>query len=101
MLISLDFVCLKSLNFITLILCINEPSAFLLQTMRFCICLAVRSVVGVPSSNFSFQPFLTLERHGVDVAQDDILQYYIAKDEQLMNEKTPWRGPREKATLLM
>ena len=72
-----------------------------LQTMRFGICLAVRNMVGVPSSKFSFQSIPALERHGVDVARDDILQNYMGKDDQLMNGATPWRGAREKSTLFM
>lgn len=69
--------------------------------MRFGIFLAVRSVAGVAPSKFSFQPVPALDRHGVDVARDDILQNYIAKDNLLMDGSTPWRGAREKSTLLM
>lgn len=74
---------------------------FVLQTMRFGILLAVRSLVGVPQSKFIFQPIPALDVHGVDVARDDILQNYVARDDQLMNANIPWRGPREKSTLLM
>lgn len=69
--------------------------------MRFSICLAVRSLPGVPPSKFSFQAIPALDRHGVDVAHDDILQNYVARDEQLMNGTTPWRGPQEKSRLIM
>lgn len=72
-----------------------------LQTMRLGICFVVRSLVGVLPSKFHYQPILALDIHGVDVALDDILQNYIAKDDQMMNAKTPWRGPREKSILLI
>jgi len=61
----------------------------------------VRSLDGIPRSNFSFQPIPTLDQHGVDVARDDILMNYVTRDEQLMNGTLPWRGPREKSVLLM
>lgn len=69
--------------------------------MQFTICLAVRSLAGVPTSKFNFQPIPALERHGVDVARDDILQNLVAKDDQLLNGKLPWQGAEEKSTLLM
>lgn len=69
--------------------------------MRFGIFLAVRTVVGVPPSKFSFQPVPALDRHGVDVARDDILQNLVAKDNQSMDGSVPWRGAREKSILLM
>jgi len=69
--------------------------------MRFGICLAVRSLSGVPKSKFSFQPIPALDQHGVDVARDDILMNYVTKADQLMNDNLPWRGPREKSVLLM
>lgn len=72
-----------------------------LQTMRFGICLAVSSVEHLGPSKFDFQPIPALDRHGVDVARDDILQNYMGKDDQLMNGETPWRGPREKSTLFL
>lgn len=72
-----------------------------MQTMRFGICLAVRSLSGVPSSKFAFQAVPALERLGVDVSRDDILQNYVSRDEQLMNGTRPWRGSREKSTLLL
>jgi hypothetical protein len=69
--------------------------------MRFGICLAVRSLLGVPKSRFSFQPIPALDHHGVDVARDDIFMNLVTKDDQLMNGNLPWRGPREKSVLLM
>ena len=53
--------------------------------MRFGICLAVRSTANCSPSKFAFQPIPALDRHGVDVARDDILQNYMGKDDQLMN----------------
>ena len=72
-----------------------------MQTMRFGICLAVRSLPGVPKSKFAFLPVPALDRLGVDVSRDDILQNYVSRDDQLMNGTTPWRGPREKSVLLL
>ena len=69
--------------------------------MRFGICLAARSIVGVPRSKFSFHPIPALEPFGVDVALDDILQNYMSKADQLMNGRMPWRGAREKSTFFM
>jgi hypothetical protein len=54
-----------------------------------------------PVSKFSFQPVPALDRHGVDVSRDDILQNLVSREDQFMNGPTPWRGPREKSTLLM
>jgi hypothetical protein len=71
------------------------------QTMRFGITLVVRTMPGKPASKFLFQPVPALDRHGVDVSRDDILQNLVSRDDQLMNGPTPWRGPREKSTLLM
>jgi hypothetical protein len=71
------------------------------QTMRFGITLLVRTMHGKPASKFSFQPVPALDRHGVDVSRDDILQNLVSREDQLMNGPTPWRGPREKSTLLM
>ena len=56
---------------------------------------------GKPASKFSFQLVPALDRHGVDVSRDDILQNLVSREDQLMNGPTPWRGPREKSTLLM
>ena len=69
--------------------------------MRFGITLVVRTMPGKPASKFSFQPVPALDRHGVDVSRDDILQNLVSRKDQLMNGPTPWRGPREKSTLLM
>jgi len=69
--------------------------------MRFGICLAVRSLPGVPKSKFTFLPIPELDRHGVDVARDDILQNYVTREDQMMNGDTPWRGAREKSTLFL
>ena len=69
--------------------------------MRFGITLLVRTMPGKPASKFSFQPVPALDRHGVDVSRDDILQNLVSREDQLMNGPTPWRGPREKSTLLM
>ena len=55
---------------------------------------------GKPASKFSFQRVPVLDRHGVDVSRDDILQNLVSREDQLMNGSTPWRGPREKSTLL-
>lgn len=71
------------------------------QTNRFGICLAVRITANCSPSTFAFQPIPALDRHGVDVARDDILQNYMGKDDQLMNDRKPWRGPREKSTMFM
>jgi hypothetical protein len=69
--------------------------------MRFGITLVVRTMPGKPPSKFSFQPVPALDRHGVDVSRDDILQNLVSREDQLMNGPTPWRGPREKSTILM
>ena len=69
--------------------------------MRFGITLLVRTMPGKPPSKFSFQHVPALDRHGVDVSRDDILQNLVSREDQLMNGPTPWRGPREKSTLLM
>ena len=53
------------------------------------------------TSRFSFQPVPAFDHHGVDVARDDILMNMVTKDDQLMNDNLPWRGPREKSVLLM
>jgi hypothetical protein len=69
--------------------------------MRFGITLIMRTMSGKPASNFSFQPVPALDRHGVDVSRDDILQNLVSREDQLMNGATPWQGPREKSSLLM
>jgi len=60
--------------------------------MRFGICLAVRSIPRVLKSKFCFQLVPALDRHGVDVARNDILQNYVSRSDQLMNSSTPWAG---------
>jgi hypothetical protein len=42
-----------------------------------------------------------LERQGVDVDGDDILQNFTTKELQKMNETVPWSGPRERNLLLL
>lgn len=79
----------------------DDHFVYLFQTMRFGISLAVRSLEGVPISKFAFRPVPALNRHGVDVARDDILQNLVSREDQLTNGSTPWRGPREKSVLLM
>jgi hypothetical protein len=69
--------------------------------MRFGITLVVRSIPEVRASKFSFQHIPALERHGVDVARDDILPNLVSKEDQLMDGSTPWRGPREKSLALI
>jgi hypothetical protein len=69
--------------------------------MRFGITLVVRTMPDKPASKFSFHHVFALDRHGVDVSRDDILQNLVSREDQLMNGPTPWRGPREKSTLLM
>jgi hypothetical protein len=69
--------------------------------MRFVITLVVRSIPEVRASRFSFQHIPALERHGVDVARDDILQNLVLREDQLMDGSTPWRGPREKSLALI
>lgn len=69
--------------------------------MRFGITLAVRSLPELPASKFVFQPIPALDRHGVDVSRDDILQNLVSREDQLLNGSTPWRGPREKSVILM
>ena len=56
---------------------------------------------GKHASKFSFQLVPALDRHGVDVSRNDILHNLVSREDQLMNGPTPWRGPREKSTLLM
>lgn len=69
--------------------------------MRFGITLVVRSIPEVRASRFSFQHIPALDRHGVDVARDDILQNLVSREDQLMDGSTPWRGPREKSLALI
>jgi hypothetical protein len=56
---------------------------------------------GKPASKFSFQSVTALDRHGVDVSRDDILHNLVSREDQLMNGPIPWRGPKEKSTILM
>ena len=56
---------------------------------------------GKHASKFSFQLVSTLDRHGVDVSKDDILQNLVYCEDRLMNGPTSWQGPREKSILLM
>ena len=72
-----------------------------MQTMRFAITLVVRSIPEVCASKFCFQHIPALDRHGVDVARDDILQNLVSREDQLMDGSTPWRGPREKSLVLI
>ena len=69
--------------------------------MRFGITLVVRSIPDVCGSSFRFQHIPALDRHGVDVARDDILLNLVSREDQLMDGSTPWRGPREKSLALM
>jgi hypothetical protein len=54
-----------------------------------------------PPSQFAFNNILTLERQGVDVNGDDILQNFTTKELQKMNDTVPWSGPRERNLLLL
>jgi hypothetical protein len=61
----------------------------------------VRSYPKVPSSTFSIRPMDELESVGIDVAVDDVLFNLVTKDTQLMRGSTPWRGGREKDSVLL
>jgi hypothetical protein len=61
----------------------------LLQTLKFCIQLLVRSYPEVPSSTFSIRPMAELDFVGIDVAVDDVLFNLVTKDTQLMRGSTP------------
>jgi hypothetical protein len=54
-----------------------------------------------PPSQFAANNILTLERQGVDVDGDDILQNFRTKELQKMNETVPWSGPRKRNLLLL
>jgi hypothetical protein len=77
------------------------PCYILLQTLKFCIRLLVRSYPVVPSSTFSIRPVAQLNSVGIDVAVDDVLFNLVTKDTQLMKGSTPWRGGREKDPILL
>jgi hypothetical protein len=72
-----------------------------LQTLKFCIQLLVRSYPKVPSSTFSIRPMAELDSVGIDVAVDDVVFNLVTKDTQLMRGSTPWRGGREKDPVLL
>jgi hypothetical protein len=71
------------------------PCYILLQTLKFCIQLLVRSYPEVPSSTFSIRPVAELDSIGIDIAVDDVLFNLVTKDTQLMRGSIPWRGGRE------
>jgi hypothetical protein len=73
----------------------------LLQTLKFCIQLLVRSYPEVPSSTFSIRPVAELDSIGIDIAVDDVLFNLVTKDTQLMRGSIPWRGGREKDPILL
>jgi hypothetical protein len=77
------------------------PCYILLQTLKFCIQLLVRSYPEVPSSTFSIRPMAELDSVSIDVAVDDVLFNLVTKDTQLMRSSTPWRGGREKDPVLL
>jgi hypothetical protein len=77
------------------------PFYILLQTLKFCIQLLVRSYPEVPSSTFSIRPMAELDSVGIDVAVDDVLFNLVTKDIQLIRGSTPWRGGREKDPVLL
>jgi hypothetical protein len=65
------------------------PCYILLQTLKFCIQLLVRSYPKVPSSTFSIRPMAELDSVGIDVAVDDVLFNLVTKDTQLMRGSSP------------
>jgi hypothetical protein len=65
------------------------PCYILLQMLKFCIQLLVRSYPEVPSSTFSIRPMDELDSVGIDVAVDDVLFNLVMKDTQLMRGSTP------------
>ena len=77
------------------------PCCILVQTLKFCIQLLVRSFPGLPPSTFSIRPLAELDSAGIDVATDDVLFNLVTKDNQLMRGSIPWRGGREKDPLLL
>jgi hypothetical protein len=72
-----------------------------MQTNRFWITLLVRASPSGPPSQFAFNTIPSLEKQGIDVGGDDILQNFTTKESQMMNETVPWRGPRERSPLLL
>jgi hypothetical protein len=72
-----------------------------MQTNCFWITLLVRVIPSCPSSQFAFNNILSLEKQGIDVGRDDILQNFTTKESQMMNKTKPWRGPRERNLLLL
>ena len=58
-------------------------------------------MTGLRASNFKFQTIPALDRHGQDVAVDDILPNIVTREEQYMNGDVAWRGPREKSVSFM
>ena len=77
------------------------PCCILVQTLKFCIQLLVRSYTGLPPSTFSIRPMAEPDSAGIDVAADDVLFNLVTKDSQLMRGSIPWRGGREKDPLLL
>jgi hypothetical protein len=76
-------------------------SYILLQTLKFCIQLLVRSYPRMPPSTFSIGPVAELHSVGIDVAVDDVLFNLVTRDTQLLRGSTPWRGGREKDPVLL
>jgi hypothetical protein len=72
-----------------------------MQTIRFWITLLVRALPSGPPSQFAFNNIPSLEKQGIDVGGDDILQNFTTKELQMMNGTMPWRGPRERDPLLL
>ena len=68
----------------------------LLQTLKFCIQLLVRSYLRVPSSTFSIRPMVELDSLGINVAVDDVLFNLVTKDTQLMKGSIPQKRGRKK-----
>jgi hypothetical protein len=66
-----------------------------MQTNRFWIILLVRVSPSGPPSQFAFNSIPSLEKQGIDVGRDDILQNFKTKESQMMN------GTRERNPLLL
>jgi hypothetical protein len=56
------------------------PCYILLQTLKFCIQVLVRSYPEVPSSTFSIRPITELDSIGIDVAVNDVLFNLVTND---------------------